>query len=427
MEGEKVPFSPISGCWNEWKGGSGDTMEVQELLPSLVRMGLGLGDPPEGCGEALSALTPDQWEQVWDWSSRQQLWGVVGEGLRKVPQVSLPPRIKEKFCLRENELALQYYGILSFSTYLLDLLGGQRPYLLKGVALSTLYPREEMRKIGDVDLYIQSPEDREKAFALLEQEGFEANGGIWDYHLAYYKNWGGKRFCLELHSRPAGRMSVRREKELELCRRFSQLKEREIYRPAGQEIPCLPATWFAFQLLLHTMNHFLAGEFQLSMLCDWTLFWEKKGGQVDRLLFLELLKESGGEQLARMMTGISVDHLGLSSRQAAWLLPGRELKEKQEKIFRRLMMGTRAEENRLALLLDPDKPLAAQMVGEVHRQMKYRFPRAGRWPVLWPVLWCAALALFFYNNITLHRGSLTSLLAGGRHRGRRLEELGLKE
>lgn len=402
-------------------------MEIRELLIPLVRMGIGLEETPERYEAALAALTPAQWEEIWEWTSRQQLWGVVREGIRKLPEICLPAPVEEKFSLLENDLALQYYGILSLSTYLVDLLGDQRVYLLKGVSLSTLYPREEIRKIGDIDLYIQGAEDREKAFALLKKEGFQASREAWDYHLTYYKNWGEKRYCLELHSRPAGRMSTRPEKEAELCRRFSDLKERDICRPAGQEIPCLPPTWFAFQLLLHTMNHFLAGEFQLSMLCDWTLFWEKKGGLVDRELFLELLEDSGAEQLARMMIGISVEHLGLSSRQAAWLLPGQELRKEQENLFLRLLEGTRPADNRLSILLDPGRPLIPQMAGEVHRQMKYRFPRGGKWPVLWPVLWCAALALFFYNNITLRRGSLTSLLAGGKLRGRHLEELGLKE
>ena len=47
---------------------------------------------------------------------------------------------------------------------------------------------------------------------------------------------------------------------------------------------------------------------------------------------------------------------------------------------------------------------------EGHVQMKVRFPKASRWPILWPLLWPATFFCFLKNTYTIRNTTLRQTL-----------------
>ena len=121
-----------------------------------------------------------------------QIWGVVSAGLDKFGVKDIPREIREKFQNAKIQLSLQYYTLLSFTTYVLSLLknAGISAYVLKGISLNSLYPSEEMRKLADADIYIPDRKAFGRAECILREKGFESEKGLAEFTAGGRKKWG---------------------------------------------------------------------------------------------------------------------------------------------------------------------------------------------------------------------------------------------
>ena len=86
------------------------------------------------------------------------------------------PSDKLFFQIRQQTkmMMLHYYQIEQFTVRLTSLLKEHHIpcILLKGISLAAYYPTPELRKLGDVDLYISDPDDLDKAKQILERNDF---------------------------------------------------------------------------------------------------------------------------------------------------------------------------------------------------------------------------------------------------------------
>lgn len=147
------------------------TKEERALL-ALVSAGLWERTPDWG---EIPPLTPDEWRNVWRMARQQTVVGIAYRGLIALPAHLLPPnsilfrwvaetdRIEAR-SLRHNEAIRELVGMFRSR--------GLNPVLLKGQAVASFYEWPLLREAGDIDLYFSSPQEREKATAILRNIGF---------------------------------------------------------------------------------------------------------------------------------------------------------------------------------------------------------------------------------------------------------------
>jgi len=234
----------------------------------LVRLALGrsrAGD--EKCAEGLSEA---DWREVIEQAFAQGVSAASAEGLRMagVPEVLESPALEgpkyewlasvlqvEGNYRRQWQAAARMGGIFAGA--------GVRAYVLKGFAVSGLYPIPEHRECGDCDVWLGS--DYELGNRLMEQDGVKVSR-------SYYKNSTfvfdslmveNHRFCTPVRG-------GHRRKAYE---RYLQ----SIISDGAVQIPGLqmwrPGPMFnALFLTSHAMGHFVSeGGITLRHLIDWDL------------------------------------------------------------------------------------------------------------------------------------------------------------
>lgn len=400
------------------------------LLDALVAAGLTEDDElPDETEKMLAGLTDEGWHDLLQSADLHQIWGVMSVGLDKCQNLVIPEEIGHKLQKIRKQISFQYYVLLSFTTYVLSILdeGKINAYVLKGVPLNSLYPEEEMRKLADSDIYIPDRRQFEHAEQILERNGFKKEKGFADFHTGWVKKWGDRICLLELHRRPCDYLPDLTA-ERAVRRVYSNLEYRpEYYVIAGKKIPVLPPAENAFQLLLHMLQHFMNSGFGLRMLCDWTVFWRKKGNRIDSAAFLKYLADTELIGFAWSVTQMAICHTGLEEKYVPWIkhINGEDYGDSAEKIYEDVIAGGefgRGEKSRLVVLKDSSNILKSY-VWEVHRVMRMRFPRMKKIVILWPVLWGITIITFLKNNRIYGRGKTADVFKSAKERNSLMKQM----
>lgn len=208
-------------------------------------------------------------------------------------------------------------------------------------------------------------------------------------------------------------MGVSFKGEDEIYNKFVQASyQPEYYHIFKISFPVLQPTEFALQLLLHMMNHILGEDIYFSMLCDWTVFWNAKGKEVDGKKFKNLLLVSGLEKFAYSITGICITHFGLKRENVDWFEDKYDLDGADIVLYKSIVQKTNSQNrnDKMLAVLCNDSPWYITCFKEMHRQMRLRFPHLKKIVILWPVLWCVVLGIFLYNNKMLNRNNSIQML-----------------
>ena len=409
-------------------------MKVGFVLNALITAGL--YDEYSGrkkIREILDRMTDEEWEELWKNCMLHQIWGVVYAGLKKYPQTVIPESIRIRFEDYETKIAFQYYAMLSFTTLILSVFkeSGIRCYVLKGIVLNALYPREDMRKFADADIYISDMEEYRRAAAILEERGFRKEQGFSEFHSGYTKKMGDNVCLLELHWRPCD-ILLDAEMDRAAMKVYEELRYApDVYRIAGTEVPALPPAENALQLLLHMFHHLLQGGFGLRVLCDWCVFWSQKSAETDENRFIEYLDDTGLTGFAWAVTQICINHLGLSLDKCRWMsrINGARYKESAELLYQDVLAGGefgKGDKARVTMLRNRSFRLK-DYAKEVHRVMRYRFPKLRKAVITWPVLWAATIWIFVKNNRRLRRGTISDVIKSAEQRNYLLKKMKVYE
>ena len=176
--------------------------------------------------------------------------------------------------------------------------------LLKGTATSAYYPVPELRKSGDVDLYLLKKGDLPKARALFLAYGMTVKEEQHSLHHLVMQTAEG--IVVELHTliaEPFDNAAI--NAHLEKCRELfaAHTEEKEIM---GVTLPVLTGACHAYELLLHMLQHFLRAGFGLKLLCDWVVFWKKGMPGEEQQLYKKLITESGLKGFSDVVTAACV-------------------------------------------------------------------------------------------------------------------------
>lgn len=403
-------------------------MESTCIFEILLARGWSSPDQRQDLREGMLQLEEDEEQKLWRYADLHQIWGVIDEGIRQSPEIRFPQETEKRFAAAAEKLAYQYYCMLSFTTYILNILknNGIACYVLKGIPLNTLYPREEMRKLADADIYIPDYCQFLQAEKLMEAQGFCREKDLAEFHTVYAKRMNGRNCILELHWRPCEKLDDP-DAERIAAEIFKKLEYRPDYcEVAGIMLPVLPATENAFQLLLHMLQHFLHEGFGLRLLCDWCVFWTKKGALVDDQKFLEYLQQAGLTGFAWAVTRSCIRHLKLDPGRTAWIegIDSSLYGDSDEKLYRDILNGGefgRGDDSRMVIFKKKSALLSAFC--ETHRIMRARFPELSKYILLWPLLWCRTVWIFLENTRKERKSSAGDIIGNARKRKKLLRQM----
>jgi len=331
--------------------------------------------------------------------------------------------LKRKVEVAAQRTVQQQYRLLFLGKYLTQLLAEHQipTVLMKGVAMGAYYPVPELRRSGDVDLLLLHINDVEKAKTILKQEGYTEDPEQHALHHVGFSTPEGIE--IELHTMLAEPFDNEKTNTCLKEALDEVTKSVEIADVMGVELPVLPNSFFAFEILLHMLQHFLREGFGLKLLCDWVLLWQKEWSEQEQEKYLNLLERAGIRGFSDTVTLTCVRYLGLSESLISWMniKDNYPVPEFMREILDAEEFG-KSNKKRMVVMRGTG---LFDYVREFHHQMRLNFPRAGKCFLLWPVLWVITLIRFLRNNRKLRKTSTASILREAKRRSKLMKDIAL--
>ena len=402
-------------------------VEIRELFLAMLRAGLSEQTLTEKEKENIGRLSEDQWKKVLELCNMQNMTAIVNEALKKHPEVAAPAGVKAYLKQAAQQRSVRYYQMIAALRQILKLLKEENItyYVLKGVGLNTMYPREELRSFGDIDLYIPKQEDLEKTHRIFTERGCEVVETYSDNHTAYVYKGQGVTCEVEVHWRMTAEFNNGGlDQQLEqIYRQLDGSQYMTVY-PMQQEVRILPPDYNAIHLLAHMLQHLMYTGFGLKLFADWTVFWQKCRAQVDAEPFMQRIKELHIENFLYAVTFVCVRYLGLPADACPWLAEWEPDEELIEALLKDVFEGgEHGKCDSARMIITTRKPSLKTYMLELHRQMKRRFRKIGNCVILWPILWLLTGIIFIYNNKALRNVSTKEIMDSNKQRNTLVQKL----
>lgn len=260
----------------------------------------------------------------------------------------------------------------------------QIPYLIfKGTEISCYYPNPEFRKMGDVDILVHA-EDKEKAEGELLKLGFRENAEkkAQDLEWVFYKN----DFEIELHHQLLYNADFNEAQHIAFCDRAWEYATLE----DGIQYHLKPEFHFVF-LILHLRKHFLWAGVGIRQFMDLAVMMKNADldwNKVEKYLIdLELLPFAQKcfaliERWFEITPPIASEQITdefYSSVTQTILSDGVFGRRDEESMENNKVLNTTRKHGKILPMLS--------VIFPPYSQMKEKYPKMGRYPVLLPVMW----------------------------------------
>lgn len=282
-----------------------------------------------------------------------------------------------KFVAKSQQLLYEQANVIS----LLEK-NGTRFALLKGSSCAANYPDPSLRAMGDVDILV-APDEQRAVVELLQADGYsEVVEEDHHCHLTVRK----ERVSVEVHREPNGLFINEDDALRERIDAFFADALDRVQMENGY--PALSDRHQAVVLILHKLEHFLAGGLGLRQLCDWAMFVQKRmtaelWGELE-----PLLESFGLLTFTLMVTRACIDHLGLPTEDAPWAdSADKELSDKvMEHIIKSGNFGVKDKAYGEKFFVDShSKSRISSLFKTVGASCRTHWPVCARHPILMPV------------------------------------------
>ena len=179
---------------------------------------------------------------------------------------------------------------------------GIKIYGLKGWALSTYYPKPELREFGDFDCYLGADFERGNKLAI-------DNGATFDPHDYRHSHIYYKGLTIENHQYFLPIRGNDRNKRLEkylqtVIPNNQRIENSNIYYPSPQ--------FHSLFIILHMLQHFLYENITLRHMLDWAYFVNAEKANIDWREFNAKCAEAGATRFVEALNHICTTHMGLN-------------------------------------------------------------------------------------------------------------------
>ena len=292
---------------------------------------------------------------------------------------------------------------------------------LKGSAVARFYPVPEFRKTTDIDLFLFSEEDVQKAGDILCANGFRFSEE-WhaNHHLVMISE---KGETVELHTAWADEF-----KEKYLNQYLEKIQKESIKHCLpidyeGARLYVYETAWQGYYLLIHMLQHFVGSGFGLRNLCDWVVLWENCDDEKARKDFFKMACDSGTAEFAKAVTAVCVKYLGLDMEKSPVSVENITENDVTDMLLRDILDAGEFGYSEPERMVGMDGNSFTAYIKEFHHQMHINFPRIGRVILFWPVLWLATLIRFLNNNRKFNRAPISKIMKKAGNRGNLVKQL----
>lgn len=402
-------------------------MTVEQCLLALIRAQLSDQSLREDEKKILRGYSEAEWTELLNMCAKQNVLTIVYETFKQNPDITVPGFVTNVFKQKAYSAPMQYYQKIAALRQILKYLRNENIsyYVLKGVGLNTMYPKEEMRPFGDIDLYVPKQEDVEKTHRFFTDLGCDVDETYSDNHTAYIYRSNGVSCEVEVHWKMTAEFNNGDlDAKLESIYRQLDGSQYMTVNPMQMEVHILPPTYNALHLLAHMLQHLMYTGFGLKLFCDWTVFWQKYGREVDTERFLGWIRDLHIENFFCAVTAVCIRYLGLPE-DCCPSMPGVKIDENLPEALLHDVFGggEHGKYDSARMIITTRKPSLKTYLLELHRQMKRRFKKAGKIVILWPILWLLTGIIFVYNNMHLRNVSTKKILESNKERNELVQKL----
>lgn len=242
-------------------------------------------------------LSQEEWQQLFQFASKQQVLPLVYEAVYKCPAAKMQPELMEVCSKRVfAEVARQVMktnGFLELYQKLRD--AGAKPLVMKGLICRSLYLRPDHRSSTDEDILIPK-EQFEIAHQVMMDAGMQLMEPEKDIYTAHEVPYVKKsRFLyIEMHKSP---FPDEVEAYGDYNHFFEGVHERAIKETIqGEEVYTLAYTDHLLYLICHAFKHFLHSGVGVRQVCDIVLFANAHGSKIDWKWILECCRQMQAEK-----------------------------------------------------------------------------------------------------------------------------------
>lgn len=150
----------------------------EKLLFALLRLGFGYGEVSGLAEGRFDGVSAKEWSLCYGLACKQGVMALAWDGVMKLPKEQQPPlSVKIPWAMAveryEKRYALYCSVIEELSSFYRS--NGIATVQLKGVGLSSYYPKPHHREGGDIDIYTFALENLERAAGTYERSSKEAS------------------------------------------------------------------------------------------------------------------------------------------------------------------------------------------------------------------------------------------------------------
>ncbi|MDO4564001.1 MAG: nucleotidyltransferase family protein [Clostridia bacterium] len=274
--------------------------------------------------------------------------------------------------------------------------------ILKGASLARLYPKPEMRALGDIDILVRA-DQCDRAIETLKTAGYCMHETEHEFHIGFDR----AGTYLELH------YAISQFPELPVGERIKRKLEDATLRTVdarmdGYTFPALNETDQALSLLLHMERHMVNEGIGLRQLCDWCVFLGTCSPATMEQKLLPAIQECRLFQFASVLTRICVLYLGLDSEKHSWCanVPQRTADELladildngniMSKDLERAVSSTflKGEESSLK-----KRSVFSSAARNLTIAARKQFPICNKAPILLPIFWAYLPVRYLYRSV----------------------------
>ncbi len=283
-----------------------------ETFFQLLRLGLGTEKACEDMSVGFLAFEgcADQgkaWKDMLGFGAKQGVAAIMLDGLQTLMDSGTVSG--EKLPSRDVRLAWANHAIqvekLCKSQYakaseLADIYAehGIRTVVMKGIAAGLCYPNPNHRPCGDLDCFLMGR--YEDGNIIAEENGAKVNPFHYKHSQIIYKG-----LVVENHHFCTAIRGSKRTKGFERLLQ-SLLKEEGTTTIDSTRLECPSPMFNALFLTYHAQSHFLVESgIALRHLCDWAMFLDKYGYEMDWVKFKQYCDEYGLARFAETMTRLA--------------------------------------------------------------------------------------------------------------------------
>ena len=306
--------------------------------------------------------------------------------------------------------------------------------VLKGASLAAYYDTPELRKSGDLDLWVYQPNSpavdgdiyygpNYKAVEkiLLDKGYVKSKEQHANHHVAFEKHGFGEVEVHVLWKEDFQFQAINQDVAKLSNQAYSRAKTIKLLD--CENITVLSDEDQACHMLLHMLQHYVTHGFGWRLLCDWTVFWNHTDSEQVLSAFLEKAKTWKVLTFVSSITWICMTYLGLDEYTAQRLMTTEVSESLCNRLVEEIFSSGEFGEGEVGRMVAPESHGLIGLLHEFHHQMKRNHYEASKDVWRWPYLWVITLFGFIYNNHRLRRISTGKIIQSARSRARLRKEM----